>query len=144
MIVDRMDCHFRLNLKPLGKNRKGFNKSIAESPEPGHDILYLTAKQMVDASPDKTVPHIVEGPLIFLKIRGGKPVPYHHVRIMAKHLFHHLGSKLHRISVIPVHHDITPGINLPEHTPYHVPFALHIFRTHHCSFRLSDLGGAVR
>ena len=61
-----------------------------------------------------------------------------------QNLIHHLGSELHGIGVVPVHHDIATGLNLPEHSADHVPLSLHVLMADHRTRRLCKLCGPVR
>ena len=131
-----MDRHLCLNLKTGRQDRKCLHESVAESPVAGHDILDLAVKQPVDAAAYDGITKIMERTLILREIRGGKPVPHHHIRIAVKYFIDHLACIFHRISVIAVYHNITLRLNLPEHAPDHITLALHIFMAYYGS-RLS-------
>ena len=133
IVIDRMDGHLRLNLKPGGQHRKCLHESVAESTVSGHDILDLTVKKPVDAAAHDGIAEIMKRPFVLCKIRGRKPVPHHHVRIVAKHLVRHLAGILHRVGVIAVHHDIALRLDFPEHTPDHISFPLHMLIPDHGS-----------
>ena len=85
----------------------------------------------------------MEGTLVFLKIGGGEPVPHHHIRIMVQNPVHHLRCKFHGIGIVPIHHNITLGFYLPEHTPDHISLSLEIFIAQHCPVLPGNFGGAV-
>ena len=63
-----MNAHFRLDFKTLGQGRERFDKTVAERPVSGHDILDIIIEQFVDKPPDHAVPKIVERPFVFRKI----------------------------------------------------------------------------
>ena len=138
-----MDRHLRLYLKSGGQHRKGLHEPVTERPVTCHDIFDLTVEQPVDAAAHDGVAEVVEGPLILRKICGRQPVTHYHVRIAVKHLVHHPGRVLHRIGIIPVHHDIALRLDLAEHAPDHIALALHVLMPDHCPFCLGQLHGAV-
>ena len=63
-----MNGHLCLYLKPLGKDRKTFDKLIAECPVPGHDVLDIALKKKIDTFSDKAVAKIMKRPLVLRKI----------------------------------------------------------------------------
>ena len=68
----------------------------------------------------------MEGSFIFLKIGRRETVTHDHVGLMEKHPIRHLPGALRRVCVIAVHHDVTLGIDLPEHAADHVALALSV------------------
>ena len=143
-IVYRMNRHLRLNFKAFGKHGKRLDKFIAESPVTSHNIFDICMKQPIDAKTHQTVAKIMERALIFRKIGGWKPVPYHHIRIMLQHTGHHLTRTVKRICVVSIYHQIAFRIDLPKHSADYIAFSLSGLLPNHSPFRPGKLGSHVR
>ena len=89
------------------------------------------------------IAEVVEGPLVLLKIGGGQPVPHHHVGAPVQHPVHHLPGGGNGIGVVPVQHQITLGVDLPEHPADHVALPLLVLLPHHGAGRPGQVPGAV-
>ena len=134
-----MDAHLRLNLKPLREHRERLHKLIAKCPVACHDIADITLEHPVDGTAHKRVAKVVKGSLIFLEIRGGQPVPDHHVRAPLKHCLTQLSRLVCRVCVIPVCHNITLRVDLTEHAPYDISLSLLVLIAHDCARPARDL-----
>ena len=89
------------------------------------------------------VAEVVEGPLVLRKVGGREPVAHHHVHSPVQHLGDHFRGKLRRIGVVPVHHQVALGVDLPEHAADHVALALLVLMAHHSPGSRGDLRRAV-
>ena len=90
-------------------------------------------KQTIDASPDKAVAEVVERPLVFGKVGGGKPLADHHIRVAVQYHICHPGGGFERVGVVTVNQNITFGINLTKHAADDISLSLQVFLSHNCA-----------
>ena len=143
VLVDRVDGHLGLDLEAFREDREALDEEVAEGAAAGHDVPDLRSEEVVDAAAHEGVSEVVEGPLVLLKISGGQAVSYDHVRIPRQDRLHHLRAALGGIGVVPVHHDVTLGVDLAEHAADDVSFALLVFLPHDRAGGRGDLPGPV-
>jgi len=115
VLVEGVDCHFRFDLKALGKNGEGLDEKIRESPITGHDVFDFAVEDVVDLAADQIVAKVVEGAFVFLKITAGKTISDHHVRSLFKNFPNHLWRAGEFVGVIAIHHQVAFRIDIAEH-----------------------------
>ena len=139
-----MDAHLGFNLKAGGEHREGFHELVAESPVSGHDVLDVTVKEAVDGSAHQGIPKVVEGAFILLEVRRGETISHNHVRpCVLEHALYHLRGGGGGVGVVPVQHQVAPGVYLPEHAADNVPLSLPAFPAHHGAGGPGQIPGAV-
>ncbi len=79
---------------------------------------------MVDLEADQVVPKVVESALVLGVIVPGEAVPHDHVRILLLDPADHFRGGLQPIGIVPIDHQIHFRVDVPEHRPDDVPFAL--------------------
>ena len=138
-----MDTHLGLDLKALGEHRKALGEEIAEGPVAGHDIADIGLEEMIDGATNQAIAEVVEGTLILLEIGRGQAVADYHIRIALQYHIRHLPPVLRRVGVVSVYHDITLGVNLPEHPADDIALALLVFVADHGAGCAGKLCGVI-
>ena len=78
----------------------------------------------VDEVSDQLVACVVQGTFVFFEIRRGETVPDDHVGFLVEHRLDQRFGGVSGIGAIPIHHEVTVGIDLSEHPTHHIALAL--------------------
>lgn len=84
----------------------------------------------------------MKGTFVLLKIRGAQTISDDHI-VSLEHFGDHGGSRVGRIGVVTVSHNVYVGIDILEHGAHDIPLALTRLFTHHGSFGRCYLRGTV-
>lgn len=123
VVVQRVYGHLGLDLKTAREHGVGLDEGEREGAVAGHDIGNVRIEQTVDGATDQAVTKIMEWTLVLLEIRGTQSVTNHHV-IAFKDFIHHSRSRISRISIVAIGHDVHVSIDILEHGSNHIALAL--------------------
>lgn len=141
-----MDGHFGFDLKAARQHRICLDEGEREGPIAGHNVGDMRVEQAVDRTAHQAVAEVVEGPLVFLEVRGAQAVADHHI-VAFEDFVHHGRRGVGGVRIVSVGHDVHVSINVFEHGSNDVTLALAWFLTHDSAFCGGDfrcaIGGVV-
>lgn len=142
IVVQRVDGHLGLYLEAAREHGVGLDEGEREGAVAGHDIGNVCIEQTIDGATNQAVTKIMEWTLVLLEVCGAQTVADHHI-VAFEDFIHHGWSRISRISIVAIGHDVHVGIDILEHGSNHIALALSGLLTDDCTRTGCNLSRAV-